>query len=159
MSLRAAPYTRGRDLLARHGARFIQFVLVGLSGVVVNTALLYALVSHAGWPHLPAAACSSEAAMMSNFTLNDRWTFRDAASSARWPGRFLRYNAIALGGLAISLGVLAALTMLAGVNYLLANLAGIVVGTLWNYGVNILYTWNIRATKTARIELAATSEG
>jgi dolichol-phosphate mannosyltransferase len=150
---------RGRALAARHGTRFLQFALVGLSGVVVNTVLLYMLVSHAGWPHLPAAACSSEAAMISNFALNDRWTFRDAAPAALWPGRFLRYNAIALGGVAISLGVLAILTMLAGMHYLLANLVGIVAGTLWNYGVNILYTWNIRAAGQARIDLAATTEG
>jgi len=153
------PVTHCRPLLMGHGVRFLQFALVGLSGVVVNTVLLYCLVGFAAWPHVPAAACSSEAAMLSNFLLNDRWTFRDAAPGAQWCGRLLRYNAVALGGVAISLGVLSALTTLAGVYYLLANLVGILAGTLWNYGVNVLVTWHVRAADPAGMPLSATVEG
>jgi dolichol-phosphate mannosyltransferase len=145
--------------LLTHGRRLLRFGLVGGSGVLVNAGILYLLVTGAGWPHLAAALVSTEASIISNFTLNDRWTFRDAGSRGTWPVRFWRYHAVALGGLAISLAVLAALTLFLGTYYLLANLVGIAIATLWNYMVNIHCTWTLRGVATAPPRDRGTQDG
>lgn len=127
--------------LALHGRRFAQFSLVGASGVLVNTALLWLLVEAGGLNHLLAAVLATEAAVLSNFTLNDLWTFRHAPPRLSWFRRAVRYNCIALGGLAITVAVLAMLTMLLGLHYLVANLFAIGAATLWNYIANSRFTW------------------
>src|SRR5687767_6577737 len=64
-------------------ARPLRFGLVGLSGVVVNTAALWGLARGAGLPVLLASVLATEMAILSNFLLNDRWTFRAEARRAR----------------------------------------------------------------------------
>ena len=83
--------------------------MVGLSGAGINMVLLYLLVDAAHLHYLMAAAVATEAAIVSNFAFNDRWTFRDALGDRSWAARLWRYNAVALGGLAISLVVFAVL--------------------------------------------------
>jgi dolichol-phosphate mannosyltransferase len=132
--------------LGRHARRFVRFGLVGGSGVVVNNALLLVLVELAGVPAIAAAVVATECAIVTNFLLNDRWTFADVRDAGRsWPRRFVSYNLLTLGGLVLSVGALALLHGLAGVHYLVANLAGIGIGTLWNYGSNHQWTWARRA--------------
>ncbi|HSR22054.1 MAG TPA: GtrA family protein [Candidatus Eisenbacteria bacterium] len=129
--------------LGRHARRFVRFGMVGGSGVVVNNALLLGLVELLRLPAVPAAAVATECAIVSNFLLNDRWTFADVsrAGGRSWLRRFASYNLLTLGGLVLGVGVLALLHGVAGVHYLLANLAGIGIGTLWNYGSNHHWTW------------------
>jgi dolichol-phosphate mannosyltransferase len=129
--------------LLRHAGRFVRFGVVGASGVLVNSAVLFLLVEACHLHKLIAAAIATEVAIISNFILNDLWTFRDARHHRSWPRRLVRYNGIALGGLCISLGVLAALTMVLGIHYLLANLVGIAAATVWNYVVNSRLTWSL----------------
>ena len=118
-----------------------RFGLVGSSGVLVNTAILYFLGRVGGWNHVTAATVSTEAAILSNFALNDRWTFRAVQAPAGWLQRALRYNGVALGGLVLSVATLALLTGAFGVQYLLANLVAIQVATLWNYAGSVRFAW------------------
>ena len=129
--------------VGRHAGRFLRFGIVGGSGVLVNNAVLLALVEGLRIPPVPAAVVATECAIMSNFVLNDRWTFADMRSSTSrgWFRRFASYNLLTLGGLVLSVGVLALLHGVAGLHYLLANVVGIAVGTLWNYGSNHQWTW------------------
>lgn len=115
--------------------------MVGGSGVVVNMSVLALLVSAAGWAPVPAAVVATELAILNNFLWNDRWTFRDRRTGTRWYKRLLRYNSITLGGLAISVGVLAGLLHFFHWHYLAANLCAIGAGVLWNYSVNSWLTW------------------
>lgn len=126
---------------ARHSRRLLRFGLVGATGVVVNTALLTVLVEVAGWDHLAAGVVATEGAVIGNFILNDRWTFRDAREALPWPRRMWSYHAVALGGLAISVAAFAALLRLAALHYAVANLGAIGAATLWNYALNARFTW------------------
>jgi dolichol-phosphate mannosyltransferase len=127
----------------RHAPYLVRFGLVGVSGVAVNYAILYLLAGILGLNHLLAAAFATEGAILSNFALNNLWTFRGARKVVPWARKALRYNLFALGGLVISLGVLAALTYLLGLHYLIANLFAIGAATLWNYAANYRWTWSI----------------
>jgi len=137
----AARVASVRQLTIRHRGRFVRFGLVGVSGVLVNTALLYVLTEAGGLHPLIAVVLATEAAILSNFLLNDRWTFQEATPSFSWMRRAFRYNCGALAGLIISVGVLALLLHL-GMYYLVANLFAIAVAMLWNYAVSCLFTWS-----------------
>jgi dolichol-phosphate mannosyltransferase len=128
--------------LESHGKRVACFAVVGASGVLVNNAILWFLVE---WLRLSpplAAVVATEAAIVSNFLLNDRWTFRDLRGSRPWAARLASYNVLTLGGLVISVAVLTVLHYWAGVHYLVANLVGIAAGMAWNYGTNRYWTWS-----------------
>ncbi len=130
----------GQRIVA-HGRCLARFGLVGASGVLVNTVLLYLLAEVGGMNHLLAAVFATQAAILSNFALNDRWTFRDSNPGTSVAQRAFRYNLISLGGLAISVAVLATLTHFAGLHYMFANLFAIGAGTLWNYAANRSWNW------------------
>jgi len=117
-----------------------RFGVVGTLGVVVNSLALLLAHGVAGLPLVVASPLAVEVAILHNFLWNDRWTFGAAGFSLRRLGKF---NLTSLGGLAIASGVLYLLVGYAGVHYLLANLAGIALATLWNCAASLLWTWGL----------------
>ncbi len=133
------------SLMRRTGewTRFARFCLVGGSGVIVNMGLLWLLTEYVGLFYLVSAIISIETSIITNFTLNDFFTFPDrrARGFRCFVTRLLKFNLVSLGGLAINLAVLWTLTSVLGVFYLVSNLFGIAAATLWNYMVNSWWTW------------------
>ena len=74
----------------------LRFGLVGLSGVGVNLGAL-ALISALGFVSTLASALAIELSIISNFLLNDRWTFAAQRSGAAW-SRALRFQLVSLVG-------------------------------------------------------------
>jgi dolichol-phosphate mannosyltransferase len=131
-------------------ARFARFCVVGLSGVVVDMGIVY-LLGDPGALHLgllPSKAIAAVCAIVSNFLLNDAWTFRDAAGGQRGGpvrlGRFARWNLVCALGLLLNLVLLGAQVSLFGVNRYLANAVAIAVVTLWNFGLGARLSWRVR---------------
>jgi dolichol-phosphate mannosyltransferase len=139
----------------RHGRRFARFGVVGISGVLVNTAVLWFLVSLLGMHHLLAAAISSEVSILTNFVLNDHWTFGDHTAEISYLRRGAHYNAVALCGMVLSLGVLAVLVDVFGLYYLLANLIAIGASTVSNYLLNARFTWSLHRSPARQAEATA----
>jgi putative flippase GtrA len=131
--------------LSRRYAGPLRFGLVGLSGVVINTAVLWALVQGMRLPVLLASVLATEAAIVSNFLLNDRWTFRATTLRHSFLQRLLRFNGVALGGMAISTVTLAMLTIYGDLHLLVSNLFAVGAAMSWNYGVNSRWTWSRQA--------------
>ncbi|MDJ0583102.1 glycosyltransferase [Crocosphaera sp.] len=83
-------------------ARFIQFCLVGFSGLFVDMTVFFLLRKGLGLPFEPSTILSAEVAIINNFLWNDLWTFRDISS--RQPGkrqrikRFIKFNVVCLAG-------------------------------------------------------------
>lgn len=114
--------------------RFLKFGIVGLSGVGVNFGLLWGLTELAGWYYLHSSAVAIELSILSNFILNDTWTFRQQLSrSESFLVRALEFNLVYVGGLVINLSLLWLLTEQFGIYYLVANAVGIGCATLWNF--------------------------
>ncbi len=128
-------------------SRLIRFCLVGLSGMVVDMALLYCLSDPGmlGWGLTRSKVIAAEAAIVSNFIWNDLWTFRDLLDGqdtlARRFRRFLKFNAICLMGLALNLVILNILFNWFHMNRYVANVAAILAVTMWNYRVNRAFGW------------------
>jgi putative flippase GtrA len=118
--------------------RFIKFNLVGLSGVVVNEGLLVILGTLVYY--LYASVVAIEVSIVTNFILNDFWTFRDRRHG-NIAARFLKFNGLMLIGLAVNLGILYAGTTYLSIHYLLSNLFGIGVAFLVRYWLSLRYAW------------------
>ena len=126
--------------------RFLKFGLVGLSGVLVNEGLLWLLTENFGLYYLLSAAIAVETAIVTNFILNDIWTFRDRRTPGNKSllGRGLKFNLVSLGGLGINIAILWTITEVVGISYIISNLIGIAGATLWNFTINTLWTWRAK---------------
>lgn len=112
----------------------LRFGIVGLSGVVVNQGLLMLLHGTFKAPLLLSSILAIEVSILTNFLLNHTWTWR---LPLREPGLIRRvgqYHAAAvMAAFAGNVIVLMAAVELFGVDYRIANLVGIAVGTVINF--------------------------
>ena len=81
-------------------SRFVKFGLVGFIGYIVNAIFLQLL---ARFGELPAWLLSTELAIISNFTLNNLWTFKSEKISGvtKLLSKFFQFNLTSSGGLMI----------------------------------------------------------
>lgn len=123
--------------------KIIKFGLVGLSGIVVNEGFLIILKEYAGFPIPVASLFAIELSIMSNFLLNDLWTFRDLSNHklTHWWQRFLSFQVVSIGGAIINFSILNFMAYIMGVDYRVANIIGILVGFVWNFILNRNVTW------------------
>jgi len=121
-------------------ALFLRYAAVGASGIVVN-----ALISQALGSGLPAQAAGFEASVVSNFLLNEFWTFRGRISHLRFTQpawqRFGWFQAISLGSMALNIGLSAALREMGGLAAAWSAAAGILLGGICNFLANKHLTW------------------
>ncbi|MBQ4414545.1 MAG: GtrA family protein, partial [Methanomicrobium sp.] len=84
-----------------------------------------------------------EESIITNFMLNDSWTFNDKVNSriSKKLKRLVSFEVISVLGVAINMGVLYTLTEFAGIWYILSNIVGILVAFVWNFYVNRHVTW------------------
>ena len=127
-------------LIVYRFARPLRFGVVGLSGIVVNSAILWVLVRELHLAVTLGSVLATEVAILSNFLLNDRWTFRGARERS-FMQRLVRFNGVALGGMAITASILTALASYTHLHLLIANLLAVGAATGWNYLVNSRWTW------------------
>ena len=121
---------------ARAG-QILKFACVGCIGVAVNTVVLYILSRWLGLPLAASSALAIELAIISNYLLNDRWTFASRAISIR---QFAKFNVASLSGLAVNVAVVWLLTRL-GIYFITANLVGITLGFAGNYALSSVWVW------------------
>ena len=125
-------------------AFFLKFVTVGLTGVGVNLGvytLLSRLTGLNGNLDWVAVIIGIEVSILSNFNLNDAFTFRSRRGHRSYFGRLLRFNLIAVSGALIQTGTFLLLTRAFSVFDILADGIGIVLAFTWNYFINRSWTW------------------
>ena len=119
--------------------RFALFGTVGGAGVLVHLAVVYRML---GSGFTAAQALATFAAMSFNFWLNNWLTYRDQrlrSVPAVLRGWAVFCVACSVGALANV--ALASLLQARGTYWLLAALAGIVVGAVWNYALSNRFVW------------------
>jgi putative flippase GtrA len=118
-----------------------RFAVVGVVGATVNSALLFCFITWGRWDPVFSGAIATELAIFCNFTLNDSWTFAGYPYRRSWPQRAFHYNAIAMGGWAVSVATLALLIHLAGMHPMVANIFALVASFAVNYTANKRFTF------------------
>jgi dolichol-phosphate mannosyltransferase len=125
----------------RKSEEFIKFCVVGGSGVFVNMGIYVLITRLMDVLYYIASPIAIELSILWNFAWNNFWTFKNREASATWMRRLIRFHVVAgVAGLANYL-ILLVLVSILGVWDVLANLIGIVFGTLINYFMNSLWTW------------------
>jgi putative flippase GtrA len=122
--------------------RFLKFNAVGAIGVTAQLAALSILHGLLRLDYLTATALAVEAAVLHNFVWHERWTWRDRTGPGSAPARLLRFNLSA--GLVSILTNLVLMHWLVGtyhLQYLIANLASVVAGSVVNYLLTDLFVF------------------
>lgn len=121
--------------------RFVSFGIVGGLGVFVHFAVLTALFRLGGVSFEIGQTAATLVAMTSNYALNNALTYRDMQLKGwNWFKGLLSFMIACSVGALANVGVASYLFEMQ-TQWVLAGLAGILVGTVWNYVVTMLYTW------------------
>jgi dolichol-phosphate mannosyltransferase len=123
----SSPNDQGMEIL-RQRPRLVTaglFAGVGLTGLVVNQMVLWALVTFGGVNYLLSAIAATQGSTTWNFVLNDRWVFAGREGSA--VRRYLSFSAVNNSALVLRVPLLALLTSAFGIHYLLSNLITLVL--------------------------------
>jgi len=133
------------SLVKRSGEllRIFKFILVGTSGVIVNLFILWFLTTHLGIPYYISAIISIELSIISNFLLNNYFTFADRRSPKQdaFFGKMSKFNFNCIVGASIQYVIMIILTSIFKIHYLLSNLIGIGSAFIWNYLLSNLWVW------------------
>lgn len=147
--LRAPKFIKVRKHMkidAKRLEEFIKFGIVGGSGVLVNMGLLYALTRFLSIRLEIASPIAIWISILTNFFLNNLWTFKKRETIIPFWSRLFRYHLVSgLAGL-VNYVILLLLVNLMGMHDLLSNLIGIAVGTVINYSLNSFWTWRVRSS-------------
>jgi len=121
--------------------RFVAFSLVGVVGIFVHLGVLGLLFKHLGTDFVASQAVATLAAMTSNFALNNALTYRDRRLTGwRWLRGWLSFSLACSVGAIANVGI-ASYLFGQDAMWIMAALAGILVGAVWNYAVTMVYTW------------------
>lgn len=114
--------------------KFIKFLIVGGWGFLINTIVLEILVFFGLHP-AAGSAIGAECAIVSNFLLNNHWTFRDRKiEKSQRSAKFLQFNGTSLGAIALQAGIVYIGTHIYGVeSYRIFYMLGVATSLGWNY--------------------------
>lgn len=121
--------------------RFLAFSIIGGLGVFVHMAVLTFVLKGLESGFTMAQSIAAGTAMVFNFALNNVLTYRDRRLKkwAWFKGLFSFMIACSVGALA-NVGI-ATYLFENRTQWILAALAGVLVGAVWNYAATQLYTW------------------
>jgi len=131
-------------LRLKTGERFTKFIIVGFSGVIINTLLLWLFFEKYELNLILAGAIAIELSIIFNFVFNDIYTFRDSVGNSSFFIRMLKFNLVALNSFLINISILYLLTKYTGLHYLISNFVGIFTATAWNYIAVLDWTWRVK---------------
>lgn len=124
-------------------SRFVMFAGVGAVGMMVHLAVLAGAGAFGLMPFWAAQGLAIAVAMVGNFALNNRITFRDLRlKGAAWWRGLLGFALACSSGAVISEIVGFALTK-ASVHYLVAGGAGAMAAAMWNYWSASRAAWGV----------------
>ena len=110
-----------------------KFLATGLTGVLVDNAVLVFTHTFLGIPLALSKAASTESAILVNFAINDNWTFEKSDQPGTVWRRLAKSNSIRIVGLAISVLAILVLNKELGIPLIAANMLSIGAGFIFNY--------------------------
>jgi dolichol-phosphate mannosyltransferase len=121
--------------------RFLAFAAVGALGIIVNLAALWA-GRGAGLPFFQAEILATILAMLFNFQLNNRLTYRThRLRGARLVRGLVLFMLVCGLGAVANVGIATALFSHEAHNGLAAAAIGAAIGVVWNYAVSSTLVW------------------
>ena len=120
---------------------FMKYSLVGVSGVFVNLGLYLFLTRYYEISEVVAPLIAIESALISNFILNNFWTFGKRITQSRIRVKFVKFHFVSGFSALINYSAFLTLFLVFGLYDILANLIGIGLAAIVNYLINSNWTW------------------
>jgi len=120
---------------------FMKYSLVGVSGVFVNLGLYLFLTRYYEISEVVAPLIAIESALISNFILNNFWTFGKRITQNRIRVKFVKFHLVSGFSALINYSAFLTLFLVFGLYDILANLIGIGLAAIVNYLINSNWTW------------------
>jgi dolichol-phosphate mannosyltransferase len=125
----------------RQSEEFIKFCFVGASGVIVNLGIYIILTRLFSLMLAVASPIAIECSILTNFFLNNVWTFKKRNNQSHMLKKLLKFHIVAgLAGL-VNYFIFLELVYHFGWHDIISNFIGIAVATLINYILNSIWTW------------------
>ncbi len=124
--------------------RFLSFAAIGALGVFVHLAVLTLAFRVGGVRFVNAQAVAVCVSMVFNYSVNNVLTYRDRRRRGlQWFTGLFSFAVACSVGAAANVGV-AAYLFSRRAEWVVAAVAGVLVGAVWNYAVTSVYTWGRR---------------
>jgi dolichol-phosphate mannosyltransferase len=124
--------------------RFARFAAIGLSGLIVNEALLALATERARLYYLAAAVISTQVSILWNFALTERWVYAGRSCHFDWKSRLGAFCLVCTTAQVLTTPILYLLVDLVGSPYLVANLFAIGASTLVRFTIAEGVIWKRR---------------
>jgi dolichol-phosphate mannosyltransferase len=122
--------------------RLVRFLMVGASGLVVNSFLLFFWTDMVGVYYLISAGLATQGSTLWNYALTEAWVFQDRGLPARdRVKRLAQFFVINNAALALRGPFIYVLTSGLGIHYLVSNVTSLVLFTLIRYTLANLWIW------------------
>jgi dolichol-phosphate mannosyltransferase len=124
--------------------RFALFAFIGALGLIVHLAVLRLALTIFGLDFTEGQTAAAVVAMTSNFFLNNLFTYRDQRLKGwRLMRGLLSFYVICSIGVVANVGI-GNYVFTAHYTWWVAGIAGIIIGSVWNYAVSSVFTWKRR---------------
>lgn len=123
-------------------ARLFAFLLVGASGVVVNSLLLAVATEWLSLHYLISAAVATLGSTIWNFVFTEVWVFQNRPLAQGRSLRFTIFLLVNMGALALRGPIMFTLTTGLGIHYLLSNLISLGALTLVRFAFADKFIWS-----------------
>ncbi|MFC6939957.1 GtrA family protein [Salinirubellus sp. GCM10025818] len=123
--------------------RLWRFCVVGVLATGLQTALLWAFVEVGDLYYLLATVVAIEITILSQYVINNAWTFRDRSNDGLRPflGGLFRTNLVRGSAIPIQAGLLFVFVDALGLMYLVANLVAVSISGVYRYALDSRWTW------------------
>ena len=119
---------------------FIKFIVVGIIGIGINLVTFFLLYGILEMEDLISLVIAIETSIIATYILNDLWVFSRKRYKIPRRKRFILYHWVLLIGMILNIAIYYSLSML-HVNYLISDLAGIGVASLWSFYMENAYVF------------------
>ncbi len=127
----------------KESIRFLKYCIVGIIGMVINTIILVFL-TNLGSYYIFSSVVAGEISILSNFAINDHWTFNELIVIGKSHTYFMRaihYNWTRLSMIFSNALILYLLTRFLSINYVISNIIAMGTGIVWGYFSAMKIVW------------------
>lgn len=121
--------------------RLIKFGIVGAIGIGVNYFFWIVFEKIFGIPDKIALGFAIEISIISNFILNNFWTFKDRKDKKNFFLQMVKFNIISFGGLVLNIITYTILKDYFDIYKYFAEFFGISIGFFWNFFFSNFFVW------------------
>jgi putative flippase GtrA len=119
--------------------KMIKFGLVGLFGMMIDFGTTWLCKEKLKWNKYVANGCGFTLAVISNYSINRRWTF--SSNNPLWVKEFAIFLSVSLIGLLINTSFLYFFHNRKDKNFYIAKFLAILIVFIWNFLANFFFNF------------------